>query len=374
MEKNILQKMRIKTTLSVETIELLNSIEYLQSEENYLKGQIRKYIKNNYPLDILAKNWKEIVKLGRDSSTLTSYVIRYGDTVGKQLHEVKTKSCIMTKDRYIKKYGEEQANRLLSSRGASLENFVKRHGDIEGNIRWKKYCEKRSESYKIGKEQKKYPSRNLAWFKNKYGDEKGYEVWNKKRLSQAHKVSKKYYIEVYGEELGTLLCKQNKTRNLENFIAKYGIEEGTVRYKNWVNKIVCGLDKNSYSKWSYECCVAIKDVISDLYYFGENEMVWHLPIKHQNLLNQKIIRPDLFYQGKVIEFMGDVFHANPLMYESEDSSNPYKKNIKASEIWAKDQKRKEYYLKKGYQYLEVWENDYKLDKQKVIDQCVNFLK
>ncbi|MBC8554218.1 MAG: hypothetical protein H8D23_31810 [Candidatus Brocadiales bacterium] len=114
--------------------------------------------------------------------------------------------------------------------------------------------------------------------------------------------------------------------------------------------------------------------MEDLYYYGENEMIWQLPGKYQEQLGQKIISPDLFYRGKIVEFHGDVFHGNPDLFEGKSTPHPFKKNTTSAELWRIDKCRKEYYNSRGYDVLEIWENNYKLDKAGVIDKCLTFLK
>ncbi len=352
----------------------LDSIEYDEGDFTYLRDLIYKYVKNDYPLTILLENWKEIRKLGNDSSSLKSFTIRYGEDIGTKLYNEKCKKSIFTKEQYEEKYGKDEANRILSERGSSIENFIRRHGEIEGLIKWNQYCDKRKDSYEKGKKEKKYASRDLRWFQEKHGDDYGYQVWDNKRKKQAYKVSKQFYIELYGKEEGERLCKLAKTRSLINFIKKYGKDEGELRYTNWIKNINKGLvNRKSYSNWSIECCEEIKKQITDLFYYSNNELIWNLSKKYADMLGQKIVKPDLFYKGKIIEFHGDIFHGNPDLYNNDSYPHPFRKNTTASELWVKDKNRKLYYESKGYVVLEVWENDYKINKHEVIKKCLEFL-
>ena len=372
----ITNKMRLsKFNLTDEQVTILNSIEYHEGEFEYLKGQIRRYLKNNLPIEYLQKNWSEIVKLGRDSSSKRSYIIRYGEEIGLKLFQEKTKASTLTRADYIEKYGIEEAEKKLSSRGASLKNYIDRHGDQVGKEKWQEYINKRNKTFAQGRKEHRYASRNLEWFQNKYGKDKGFDVWDQKRKSQAYKVSREYYIDRYGEEEGKKRCAESKTRSQSGFIKKYGIEEGTKKYNTWLKNIVAGLKgRNNYSKWATECCEIIKETITDLYYYADKEMIWQLPKAYQQQLNQKIISPDLFYRGKIIEFHGDVFHGNPNLYESNERIHPFDKNITVGELNKIDSIRKEYYNSKGYEVLVIWENDFKQNKDEVINKCLIFLK
>jgi len=372
----ITKKMRLKDyKLTQDQIDILDSIEYNKQDEELLKAQIRKYLRNNYPIIYLKENWKEIVKLGKNSSSQNSFILRYGNKLGSELFQKKTNNCAATKEVFVKKYGEEEAKKRLSLKGASLENYIKRHGEELGREKWNNYLAKRKYTYKQGKEENRYESRNLEWFQKKHGIEHGYKVWDQKRKSQAYKVSKDYYIKKYGIEEGTKRCAASKTRSLENFIKKYGIEEGTKKYNTWVINVVSGLkNRRNYSVWSIECCSFIKEIITDLHYYAENEMIWQLPIIYQKKLNQKIISPDLFYRGKIIEFQGDLFHGNPVLFDPTEKVHPFNKNITVAELNQIDSIRREYYERKGYTVLEIWENDYKSNKEGVVEQCLTYLK
>ena len=47
---------------------------------------------------------------------------------------------------------------------------------------------------------------------------------------------------------------------------------------------------------------------------------------------------------------------------------------KASDIWEYDRKKKNALEKLGYKVKVVWESDYHKNPEKVIDECVEFLK
>lgn len=370
--RNITHKMRLnKYGLDISLITKLDAIEYDEIHENKLKGQIRKYLNENIPIEYLIANWKEIIKLGRDSSSLKSYVLRYGPETGKQLHAEKTKACSRTRADYIEKYGEIEANRILSSRGASLKNYIARYGNIEGKTRWDEYCDKRANTYK--QRRGTYASRDLAWFQQKHGDEKGYEIWDKRRKAQAYKVSLQWYIDTYGEDIGRIKCRDAKARDLNFFVRKYGKNIGQEKYDAMRTKIASSNPFRTTSKWADAMCEELKNSISDLYYYGKNELVWQLPPEFQIKLNQSCVMPDLYYKGKIVEFQGDVFHGNPGLFEENDTPHPYN-DMTTKELRERDDIRFSYYASKGYQILEIWEDEYYNDKQGTIEKCLSFLK
>lgn len=46
----------------------------------------------------------------------------------------------------------------------------------------------------------------------------------------------------------------------------------------------------------------------------------------------------------------------------------------AQEIWNYDKKKEEIAKSKGYDYLTIWESEYKQNPEKIIEKCKNFLK
>lgn len=101
------------------------------------------------------------------------------------------------------------------------------------------------------------------------------------------------------------------------------------------------------------------------YYYGDNEWV----ISH----DKGIFYVDFKYEDKIIEFNGSVFHADKRFYNADDTPNPFNKVLKAKEIWHYDEKRLNIINRKNYNIKIVWEYDYLNDKEKVINECKEFL-
>ena len=87
----------------------------------------------------------------------------------------------------------------------------------------------------------------------------------------------------------------------------------------------------------------------------------------------KLYRVDYVLNKKIIEFNGDFWHANPILYEKSDivRKNPIQT---ADEIWENDARRIQSLEKLGYQVKVVWEHDYRANPQKIVCECIEFLK
>lgn len=368
-----LSKLIVNTSTPQNHIDALNSIEYYKKDQEWLVTKIKQYIKKGYPLMTLVSNYPLIKALGKDSSSLSSCIIRYGDEIGNKLFQQKLESSSNTTEKLISKYGEIATREMQSKNGASIDNYIERHGEVEGAIRWQKYLDNRAASYVAKREAgHQYPKYNLQYYINLHGDIKGTTIYTKKINTQRHKVSLAYYIEQYGPILGPIKCKECKDHgSLNYFVKKYGEKIGQVKYKNNCDKLALKKTSSYYSKTSQHLFDELKITIPDLIYYGEHELIW--VVTGDTKLQQRIICPDLFYKGKIIEFQGDVFHANPKKFVAESTPHPYNRKITAQEIWDNDALRIEYYISKGYQVLEVWELEWNTNKLGVIEKCLKFL-
>jgi len=87
--------------------------------------------------------------------------------------------------------------------------------------------------------------------------------------------------------------------------------------------------------------------------------------------NIKSLRYDLFLKEKnlLIEYNGDYWHCNPIKY-NKDYINK-KKSMTAKEIWKHDKEKKKLAIENNFNYIVIWENDYKKDKKTEIDKIIN---
>lgn len=107
--------------------------------------------------------------------------------------------------------------------------------------------------------------------------------------------------------------------------------------------------------------------------FGPREISIKLDKIENKKCNIWYIKPDYIYNNKIIEFNGDVFHANPYLFADDSYPHPFLKEVMAKEIRIRDKKRIEVLKNRGYEVKVVWENDFRNDKEKVIQECKDFL-
>lgn len=366
------------TTVTENTILQLNSItKQFTKREIQSKGlHIKTLIEYNVTGDWIDKINKS-KKLGRDSTSLNSYVVRYGDDVGKRLHIDRIKSVGLNKERYIKKHGVVAWDTLTDKkRTFSEQQFVSKYGDEIGKQKWKETLNKKLKTQKENFKNKKWKNgRTLEEYQERHGIEDGYKRWNTRNKRHSYMVSLQRYIDEFGEVAGTKMCHKLKNNtSLDSFVNRYGDEIGKERYKLFIEKLLAySENKPNYSKISQELFWRISVELSvelqtkvkfaelndeQFYYTGDD---------------LKIIQVDFKCGNKIIEFNGDFWHANPTQYRKGDILQHPNNHILAEDLWNTDKKRIDWLKSKGYDILIIWESDYNKNKKEVINKCINFI-
>lgn len=249
-------------------------------------------------------------------------------------------------------------------------NMVMKYGFDEGSKRWDAYKEKQANSNSFEYKREKY-----GWTREQYDE------YNKRRGSSGKsngnygKGYLHFWKEKYGEEIAEEMNKRSallKTHNLENFIKRNGgdVEKANDDYIEYLTS------RNSnlyYSEISQSLFRDIFEKYKKNVFFAELNNEWFVRCGSQFYFVD-------FYDkttGKVIEFNGDFYHANPSLYEADDELNypGVDGTIKASELWEKDEKRLANINKNEYikDILIVWESDFNEDRKGTVNKCLEFL-
>lgn len=85
----------------------------------------------------------------------------------------------------------------------------------------------------------------------------------------------------------------------------------------------------------------------------------------------KSLHYDLFVKEKklLVEYNGDYWHCNPKKY-TQDYINK-KKKMTAKELWTQDEKKKKIAIENNYNFVVIWESDYKKNKEVEINKILN---
>jgi len=177
----------------------------------------------------------------------------------------------------------------------------------------------------------------------------------------------------------TKLYKKSQTRDLKYFVDKYGEVDGTKKHKEKIDKWQKTLLNKSIEELADINARKVRKS-KCFYSAAEKELFNTLKEHFAELTDQFAIARDntkRFYLydmklgNKIIEYNGDFWHANPLKFD-EHFVNPYTKKTQA-EIIARDIEKHNVAKNAGFDIFVVWENDYKENKQEMIQQCINFL-
>ena len=291
-------------------------------------------------------------------ATLDKY---HTDENGKRTHYLTLEKCIA-------KYGESEGLRIWNDIkhriGQTLPNLIQKYGIEEGTKRYEKRC------------QRLRGKRTIEYFVKWYGEEEG-----KKRHKEYHDKyigfqTLEWFINKYGEQKGREAydetCK-NKALTLANFIRKYGEELGRQKHEEYCRERFNKFSQSNVAMELFNQLMENDDVKSHKIWFDGH------PKEFGKYLHEigRYVFFDFFDEttGRIIEFNGDYWHANPLVYESDSIIHmPAKTTKLAKDIWQWDEARnKAIESEYGYKVLVIWQKDWLENPDEVLQGCLKFL-
>lgn len=194
----------------------------------------------------------------------------------------------------------------------------------------------------------------------------------------------KYYLDKgYSIEESIKLLKDRQTTfSLEKCIEKFGEVDGQNRWidrqEKWQTSLLeNGNIKCGYSKISQELFYELLkeynyEDMKNIYFATKNKE-YYISLKGFGFFIYDFT--DLANK-KIIEYNGDCYHANPSIYKEDDYPHPYYKENgpSALDTWKKDEIKINIAKEKGFDVLVIWDSEYRKDKNKTIEKCLNFLK
>ena len=201
---------------------------------------------------------------------------------------------------------------------------------------------------------------------NNHTSNKNVEYWLKKGLTE--------------EEAKLKISEIQSTFTLAKCIEKYGEIEGQKRWKQRQEKWQKSLHENGnlhigYSNISQELFNEILKCYSD----DEKDYVFYATKNREYSLKNKCNNYYYAYdftdlnRRKIIEFNGDIYHGNPKIFKEDDKPNPFYPDITVKELHLKDEEKMLLARDNGFNTLTIWESDYRNDKNKIIEQVLNFI-
>lgn len=262
------------------------------------------------------------------------------------------------------------------------ENLVEKYGKQEGKKRWIDYKNKQAESNSFEYKKKKH-----GWTKEQYNE------FNKSRSQTIENM-----IAKYGEEQGALKWKyycerQSYTNTKKYFIEKYGPVEGEKRFKDVCKK----KSRVNDPKWiAKEMNISLDEAVEVLV----NRQIWSGKTwgsvseeKFTKLLEDKLetkleyttfTKPygkwskyldsyviyDIKHGDFIIEFNGDYWHANPKTYKD----TALIRGKTAVEIQQRDMLKLKTAKDLGFRTYTVWESDFNNNPEKTINEVIEWIQ
>lgn len=257
---------------------------------------------------------------------------------------------------------EEMHTKLRELCVRSKESFNAKYGIGEGQIRWENYLEKQRitntfeyKHEKYGMSLEKYNEYNksractLENFVKRYGNEEGTKRWHDYCYREAYTNSLNYYIDKYGNEGETKWNAMVKSKHTNGYSKiSQGLFNELMKYDILANHEIYFRDYNR-----------------------EFEII--------DNLNGRIYYLD-FYDKTVnlcVEFNGNAFHPKETEYSEDDMfSNPFMKTPKRAGDIRKIEKERNDYLRNylGMEVIIVWEDEYRKTPKEIIKRIINTIK
>lgn len=271
----------------------------------------------------------------KQANTLENMIEKYGFEDGSRRYAVYCeKQAVKNTFEYKRdKFGWTKAefDDYNKGRSVTLENMQRRYGDEIGERKFLEYCEKQ-----------KTVGCSLSYFQEKLGTEAGREKW---------------------EQVNLL-----KSNTLENQIKRYGIVVGTEKYTSWVRK----LQERSPRFISNSSIMFFEDLVRELPIDAKPQFN-----KPEYCIYDKDLGRHFFFDFRLdnalIEFNGTYWHADPRVYECDDTLYFPNGQFSAGDIWLRDDIKLDSARRHGFRVMTVWENDVVVDKTRVIRECLKFL-
>lgn len=261
-------------------------------------------------------------------------------------------------------------NNYNKSRAVTKDNLIKRHGVILGTSKWESYCMRQAETNKY-----EYKSTKYGWTREDF------DQFNQERSCTLANFIKRHG-EIKGHQRWTEYCNRQSYAGvkLDYFVENYGEVVGRHMYNNMLDKKIKSFGKAArHSKPAQEMCFEL------LKHIPNDNIVWHAnsargewKIKTDFVSFTKTYFYDFYDEtlGKIIEFNGDYWHANPNKYQSSDFIKyPGKGQIQVKDIWYYDEIKRNIAMvhPNVNSYLVIWESEWYNDRDAVINKCKNFL-
>jgi hypothetical protein len=264
----------------------------------------------------------------------------------------------------IKEYTQKYPNaplvdeELKKRTAVTLDAMLSKYGQIEGMRRWEDYRSKQAASNSF-----EYKSSKHGWSKAQFDD------YNKSRA-----VTVENLVARHGEHEGLLRWEKYCDRQAYTCTREYMIEEygdaGERRWDEWqVSKRECALNRPDPISGTSKKEIEVFDVLISMFNLevGSRNRWFY----DDNISNKRNIDYLDYRKNIAIEFYGDYYHMNPVIYEPSDYNSRIRKT--AEEKWVYDQETRRVLNSRGIALYVIWELDWIKNKDFVMKDISKWL-
>lgn len=317
------------------------------------------------------------------ASVKHAWIRKYGEELGlKKWNDHKTKFG-RTNEQLREQYGSEYVNALSKKKATfSKKHYIKKYGEELGLKKWNDVLHKKLKTQKDNFKNKLWKNgRTLEEYQERYGVVIGYKKWTERNRVQSYKVSKQRYIDEYGEELGSEICKSVKDNSsLKSFVDRYGEELGKIRYEENCKRCAITLPKMielygetdgivRYKEWLQKC--TDHSHLEQGYSKSSQSLFWDIYEKLSDSDKDKCNFAELNEESKFYQHLSDTIKLHRVDFKIGNKIIEFD-----SEYWhdiEQDKLRDDFLKSHNYTVLRVWYKDWVKDKQQIIDKCLNFI-
>ena len=183
----------------------------------------------------------------------------------------------------------------------------------------------------------------------------------------------------YAIEAKLKLRERQSTFSLEKCINKYGEEEGIKVFNERTNKWQKSLLENGNMKMGFSLISQVLfDMISDTlngkFIYATNGGEFRIDKDSGGVWIYDFADTS---RKKIIEYQGDLYHANPSKFKPTDTPHPYRKGKTSDEIWLVDKNKLEHAERSGYKVLYIWDSEFskvgQSKRNEILKKCVDFI-
>jgi hypothetical protein len=271
--------------------------------------------------------------------------------------------------------GAKTVDEDLAKRTAvTKENLITKYGEVEGQRLWESYRHKQAYSNSF-----EYKKEKHNW------TEQDFKSYNASRAITPETMIKKYGLQEGIKKYENYCDKQKLTKSKDYVVANYGIEkwEAINRKKAEPHDV-----KKVAEKFNISLDEAVEKIAArgraryvsnlELEFVAELEKLTG-PLAHTNnnapfgkwdhQRNQYVVY-DIKHGNCVVEFNGDYWHANPVIYSPDDLIRAKR----AEDIWAHDKIKLDIARQAGLNVKVVWERDYLTKKESVLKEVAEWIQ